>query len=262
MPSKLKIGDHNRGGTPAGQAHKRRGHSGPLFEILRFEETQDCPLGRGKSRNSGDTPGKLQHPFAPNPGDTPGKLQHPFAPNPGDTPGCRPKSFALKQRRSVPWRLVNPGIVLALGLAMALTAYAQTAEEIESPAVTRVVDKLACTCGCKMSMACQMDPYPGCKVCYSHRLKVLEMQKAGMSDQAILSRIVQDEGKAILLTPPGIIGSLSFYTAGILGLILVLFVIRKYRQKGVAAVAVAAETDDPALSRYHDQIEKETAKLE
>ncbi len=152
-------------------------------------------------------------------------------------------------------------ILLALATA-GLALYAQSAEEIESPAVTRVVEKLQCTCGCKMNMSCQMDPYPGCRICYAHRLKVLEMQKAGMPDQAILDQISRDEGKAILVNPPGTLGSMSFYSAGFLGLILVVFVIRKYRQKGVAAVAVASETGDPALSRYHEQIEKETAKLE
>src|SRR5271167_3313600 len=100
----------------------------------------------------------------------------------------------------------------AVLLAASLSAFAQSAEEIDSPAVTRVVEKLNCTCGCKMNMSCQMDPYPGCKICYSHRLRVLEMQKAGMPDQAILDRISGDEGKAILVNPPGTLGSISFYS--------------------------------------------------
>src|SRR5271154_185711 len=163
--------------------------------------------------------------------------------------------------KRVPALLSRSLIVLAL-MTAGLTLYAQSAEEIESPAVTRVVEKLQCTCGCKMNMSCQMDPYPGCRICFAHRQRVLELQKAGMPDQAILDRISQDEGKQILVNPPGTLGSMSFYSAGFLGLILVVFVIRKYRQKGVAAVAVASGIDDPALIRYHEQIEKETAKLE
>jgi cytochrome c-type biogenesis protein CcmH/NrfF len=159
-------------------------------------------------------------------------------------------------------RVPTLGIKVAILLLGSLCVYGQSAEEIESPAVTRVVEKLNCTCGCKMNMACQMDPYPGCKICYAHRLKVLTMQKAGSSDQAILDSISQEEGKALLVNPPGTLGSLSFYTAGILGLVLVLFVIRKYRQKGIAGGAVGTEIDDPALNRYHEQIEKETAKLD
>jgi len=258
LPSKL---NHEPGDIP-----------GPCPKSFALNERRIVPARSVSTRpgNPGDIPGFCPKSFALNKCRiVPARLirtrsgDMPRPPRPGDIPGPCSKSFALNERRSVPWRLLNFGISRILfALALALTAHAQTAEEIESPAVTRVVDKLACTCGCKMSMACQMDPYPGCKVCYSHRLKVLEMQKAGMGDQAILDKLAQDEGKAILLTPPGVIGSISFYTAGILGLILVLFVIRKYRQKGVAAVAVASETEDPALSRYHDQIEKETAKLE
>jgi len=39
------------------------------------------------------------------------------------------------------------------------------------------------------------------------------------------------------------------------------FVIRKYRHKEVA-VAAAGTPHDPLLDRYHDQIEKETEKLD
>jgi cytochrome c-type biogenesis protein CcmH/NrfF len=159
-------------------------------------------------------------------------------------------------------RVQTLGIRAALIVVASLALYGQSAEEIESPAVTHVVEKLNCTCGCKMNMACQMDPYPGCKICYAHRLRVLTMQKAGASDQAILDSISHDEGKAILVNPPGTLGALSFYSAGFLGLILVLFVIRKYRQKGVAGGAIATDADDPSLGRYHEQIEKETAKLD
>lgn len=165
--------------------------------------------------------------------------------------------------RTLPSNFVSRNFLLALVLVTSgFTLFAQSAEEIESPAVTRVVEKLNCTCGCKMNMACQMDPYPGCRICYAHRKRVLEMQKAGMPDQAILNKISQDEGKDILVNPPGLLGSMSFYSAGFLGLILVVFVIRKYRRKGVAAVAVASGINDPDLNRYHEQIEKETAKLE
>lgn len=153
--------------------------------------------------------------------------------------------------------------LVAAGLfAIASTLCAQSAEQIQSPAVTRVVEKLNCSCGCKMNMACQMDPYPGCRICYAHRKSVLEMQKAGLSDQAILDKVSQSEGKDILVNPPGFLGSLSFYSAGFLGLILVVFVIRKYSRKGVETVGATSQIDDPDLNRYHEQIEKETAKLD
>jgi cytochrome c-type biogenesis protein CcmH/NrfF len=153
-------------------------------------------------------------------------------------------------------RLRNSLILLVFAAA---AACAQSAEEMESPACNRVAEKLLCTCGCKTNMACRMDPYP-CRTCWDNKKKILTMQAAGMSDQAILDRFAQEMGKDVVAVQPGVIGSLSFYTAAALGLILVVFVIRKYSRKPAAAGAVPSE--DPEFNRYHDQIEKEVDKLD
>jgi len=136
--------------------------------------------------------------------------------------------------------------------------FAQSAEELESPAVNRVANKLLCACGCKQNMACRMDPYP-CKTCWDNKKKILSMQAAGMSDQAIMSQFQQDLGKDVVAVQPGVLGSISFYTAAAVGLILVVFVIRRYRRKGVGA---GAALDEAMLDRYHEQIEKEVEKLD
>jgi len=141
----------------------------------------------------------------------------------------------------------------------AVAAFAQSAEEMESPACNRVAEKLLCSCGCKTNMACRMDPYP-CRTCWDNKKKILKMQAAGMSDQAILDQFAKEMGKDVVAVQPGMIGSLSFYTAAALGLILVVFVIRKYSRKD--AVVAAGHSGDPELSRYHDQIEKEVEKLD
>ena len=141
----------------------------------------------------------------------------------------------------------------------AVAACAQSAEEMESPACNRVAEKLLCSCGCKTNMACRMDPYP-CRTCWDNKKKILTMQAAGMSDQAILDQFAKEMGKDVVAVPPGVIGSLSFYTAAALGLILVVFVIRRYSRKGPAIAG--ASLSDPELSRYHDQIEKEVEKLD
>jgi cytochrome c-type biogenesis protein CcmH/NrfF len=104
-----------------------------------------------------------------------------------------------------------------------------------------------------------MDPYP-CRTCYDNKKKILKMQAAGMSDQAILDQFAKDMGKDVVAVQPGVIGSLSFYTAAGLGLILVVFVIRKYSRK--APAIAGSPLNDPELSRYHDQIEKEVEKLD
>ena len=153
-------------------------------------------------------------------------------------------------------RLRNSLLVFAL---VTVPIFAQSAEELESPAVNRVAEKLLCPCGCKMNMACRMEPYP-CRICWDNKKKILKLQSAGLSDQAILDQFAREQGKEVVANPPGMMGSLSMYSAAILGLILVVWVIRRYSRKG--AVAGAATMDDPELSRYHDQIEKEVEKLD
>ena len=150
--------------------------------------------------------------------------------------------------------------LLALGL-FAGVCFAQSAEDLESPAVNRIADRLNCPCGCKTNMACRMDPYP-CQTCWENKKKILKMEQAGMSDQAILSSFANEMGPNVVVVPPGILGSLSFYTAAALGLILVVFVIRKLSRKEAAVAAAGGLPHDPLLDRYHDQIEKEVEKLD
>jgi len=64
------------------------------------------------------------------------------------------------------------------------------------------------------------------------------MQAAGMSDQAILAQFQQDMGKEVVAVQPGVLGSLSFYTAAVLGLFLVLWVIPQVQPEAVAAAPV------------------------
>ncbi len=149
--------------------------------------------------------------------------------------------------------------LLVLGL-FAGACFAQSAEALESPAVNRIANRLNCSCGCKLNMACRMNPYP-CQTCWENKKKILKMQQAGLSDQAILDAFAKEMGPATVVVPPGLIGSLSFYTAAALGLVMVVFVIRKYRRKDAAAAA-GAMPHDPLLDRYQDQIDKEVEKLD
>ena len=150
-------------------------------------------------------------------------------------------------------------VVVGTSFAQSKEASAPSAEDLESPAVNRVAEKLLCPCGCKMNMACRMDPYP-CRTCWENKQKIFKYQKAGLSDQAILDQFAKENGKDIISTPPGLLGSLSMYSVAFLGLILVAFTIRRYSRKPSAAGG--APTDDPELNRYHDQIEKEVEKLD
>ena len=156
---------------------------------------------------------------------------------------------------------------LLIAVAAALCV-AQTATEFEAPAVNKIADKLHCTCGCKLTMACQMPPWP-CPVCKMNKQRMVLMLAQGKSEQQILDTFVAENGPDILVKPPGIMGAAGPYIALVLGLALVAWVIARFmRKRPVAAVAggpaagLSPEDDNALLERYHDQIEKEIDKLD
>jgi cytochrome c-type biogenesis protein CcmH/NrfF len=143
-------------------------------------------------------------------------------------------------------------LLLAIMVAAAL---GQTATEMDSPQINRIASKLHCSCGCNQSMACVMPP--GCPVCKMNKAKMVNMQKSGMSDQQILDQYVAESGKDVLIVPPGIAGVLGPYVALTLGLLLVMWTIRRYMRPRKAALS-GPPIDAATLAR----IEKDTANLD
>ena len=143
-------------------------------------------------------------------------------------------------------------LLLTVMLAAAL---GQTATEMDSPQINRIASKLHCNCGCNQSMACVMPP--GCPVCKMNKAKMVNMQKSGMSDQQILNQYVAENGKDVLIVPPGIAGVLGPYVMLTLGLLLVLWTIRRYMRPRKAALN-GPPIDAATLAR----IEKDTANLD
>jgi cytochrome c-type biogenesis protein CcmH/NrfF len=146
-------------------------------------------------------------------------------------------------------------IVLATVLCMA-----QTATEYESSDVVSIAGKLQCNCGCHLNMACVMPPTGICPVCKAAKIRIATMRQEGKSEQQVLDQFVSEMGPSVLVVPPGVGGFSAPYIALALGLGLVAWAIRRYRKMRPAPVTPAG--DDEALSRYHDQIEKDQAKLE
>jgi len=138
---------------------------------------------------------------------------------------------------------------------MMVAAVGQTATEMESPQINRIAAKLKCSCGCGLDMACQMPP--GCPICKANKSKMVNMQKSGMSDQQILDQYVAENGKAILVIPPGLAGVLGPYVALSLGLGLVLLTIRRLMRPRMAAPN-GPPIDPETLAR----IEKDTANID
>jgi cytochrome c-type biogenesis protein CcmH/NrfF len=138
---------------------------------------------------------------------------------------------------------------------MMVAAIGQTATEMDSPQINRIASKLKCSCGCGQNMACVMPP--GCPVCKMNKAKMVNMQKSGMSDQQIVDQFVAENGKDVLVVPPGIAGVLGPYVALTLGLGLVIFTIRRLMRPRIAAPN-GPPIDPETLAR----IEKDTANLD
>jgi cytochrome c-type biogenesis protein CcmH/NrfF len=148
--------------------------------------------------------------------------------------------------------------ISAAALLFAAAVFAQTATELETPAVNRVAEKLSCPCGCKMNMACRMDPYP-CQVCRKNKVEIYNLQQSGKSDDQILSQFKAEQGADILVEPPGIMGVGGICIAAAIGFGMVLLVIRRYRRKPAVA---APEIDPETLRLLNDRIDQDLTKLD
>jgi cytochrome c-type biogenesis protein CcmH/NrfF len=173
-----------------------------------------------------------------------------------DSAEHRNRAATVRER----WMPVFTRVLSAAITALCLVQMspAQTAGDLETPAVNRIAEKLNCPCGCMMNMACKMDPYP-CGTCRRAKVKIFEMQNAGKSDQQIFDSFVAEDGKSILAVAPGFWGVAGIWTAGLIGLAMVVMVIRRYaRQKPSPALANAPEIDPETMAR----IEKDLNKLD
>ncbi len=88
------------------------------------------------------------------------------------------------------------------------------------------------------------------------------MQSAGKSDADIVDSFVQTEGKDVLAIRPGPMGVIGPWGALGLGLILVVFLIRRFMRKPLTPAPAGAEAvDSELLDRYRDRIDKDLEKL-
>jgi len=141
-----------------------------------------------------------------------------------------------------------------------VVALAQTASEKPSVDVRRVGARLRCQCGCKDSVAtCSMLE---CSFSKPAKLRIAQMQAVGMSDEQIIQAFVRDYGPGIYLAPPNAWGWIVPYASVLFGLAMIWLFVKRYRKPKALAEIGTLETDDPALDKYKDQIEKDLAKLE
>ena len=149
-----------------------------------------------------------------------------------------------------------------LVLLVTAISLAQTSDLLD-PSVRRVGEKLACLCGgCKNSVgSC---PMLGCHYATPKREQIQKALAEGKTDQQIVGAAVKEQGLQALVTPPAegfniLAWVMPFVMIG-LGLLAIGFFIRHMSAK--RAAADSPDLPNEVLDRYHDQIEKETSKLE
>jgi cytochrome c-type biogenesis protein CcmH/NrfF len=133
---------------------------------------------------------------------------------------------------------------------------AQDSTLLMTPEVARVGSRLACRCGtCRNTVGdC---PMIRCHSADPMRHRIHDMQAVGISDDAIVQTIVQEEGIVALSSPPGTgWGLLTWVMPGIV-LLLGFFAYTQWvrRNKGVPTAMTA--TDTALLERFRDQIDRE-----
>jgi len=148
-------------------------------------------------------------------------------------------------------------------LAAAALCLAQTESQITSDEVRRVGKHVSCQCGsCSEDLNCMMSSGQ-CGFCKPARTKIFKMQQAGMSDKDITDNFVREYGPKIYRADPSALGWLVPYGTLMIGILVVIWFVRRYYRPAPApAQAAAAPAGDDTLGKYRDQIEQDLAHLE
>jgi cytochrome c-type biogenesis protein CcmH/NrfF len=153
-------------------------------------------------------------------------------------------------------RSVLSFVASILALLLISGACGQT-PQIESDDVNRVGSHIACQCGCKESVSCPMSKR-GCSFCVPAKARIFKMQQAGMSDAAIVDVYKREFGEKIYLSDPTMFYWSVPAFATLLGLLAVYWFIRRFKSDPHMQFAGPV---DPTLTRFQEEIERETANL-
>jgi cytochrome c-type biogenesis protein CcmH/NrfF len=136
---------------------------------------------------------------------------------------------------------------------------AQTSSRSMEGDMRRVGTRLACLCGCTHTVGtCDMFE---CGFSKPAKQRIMDMQQAGMTDQAIIDVFVKENGQRILRAAPSQWGRLVPYLALMPGLLMIYWFVRRYYRKPATAAGPPV-IDDPDYARYREQIEKDLARLD
>lgn len=147
-----------------------------------------------------------------------------------------------------------------LAVTVAGLCLAQTESQIMSDEVRRVARHISCQCGnCSDDANCMMSSGQ-CPFCKPARTKIFRMQRGGMSDQGIADAFIKQYGPGIYRADPNAFGWVIPYSALALGVLVVVWFVRRYHRPRAAVLAPAPPEE--ALGRYREQIEQDLAHLD
>lgn len=158
----------------------------------------------------------------------------------------------------MPARLRRSSLKLVFVFFAALAAIvAQDPTSYLTPGVLRVGDKLACRCGgCRNTVG--TCPMIRCSSADPIRRRIYDLQKAGMSDAAIVNAIVREDGIVALAAPPaqGIGGVITWTMPG-LALLIGFFIYSRYVRRNRKQPEPLSAADRAMIERFRSQIDRE-----
>jgi cytochrome c-type biogenesis protein CcmH/NrfF len=141
---------------------------------------------------------------------------------------------------------------------LSVAAIAQT-PQIESADVERVGAHIACQCGgCRDSISCPMAKR-GCSFCVPAKARIFKLQKAGLSDQAIIDIYKKELGDKVYMADPSSLFWIVPSMVILLGVGSIFLFVRRYSQRPRVLATIPA---DLPFDKYREQIERETARFE
>lgn len=152
-------------------------------------------------------------------------------------------------------RLRRSSLKLVIAFCLALGAlWAQDLTNYLTPSVARVGMRLACRCGgCKMTVGnC---PMIGCGFTDPMRRRIYDMQAKGMSDNAIVSTIVKEQG-VVALAGQQPLTWIAWAMPGF-ALLIGFGIWMAYVRRNRVTPAGLTPTDEATLERFKNQIARE-----
>lgn len=155
-------------------------------------------------------------------------------------------------------RLQRFNLKLVAAFLLALGALvAQDPSSYLTKDVMRVGERLACRCGtCRNTVGnC---PMLRCDFSYPMRKRIYEMKQAAMTDDAIVKRIVREEGVVALSSPPASgLGGLITWIMPAVALVIGFFIYSYYVRRNRKEPEPMSSFDRAMIERFQDQIDRE-----